>query len=346
MTETSTVMDASDLVERALALHERSIVIDTRDPTFLVYRQMGGEKPEYWHALTSGGVTAVLVDVPWIDDGLKAAALNFASWFERLEANSDKAMLVRTSDDIRAAKAAGKVGIIFGAQTPTIIDGELSLLRVLHALGLRVMQMSYQARNLLADGCGESHDGGVSNFGRTAIAEMNRLGIAIDLSHASDLTMIQTIAASTMPVFFSHSNARSAVAHRRNVPDETLRLLADKGGVCCVSAYSDFVAPNGSATGTTVEQFAEMVRHVVNIVGIDQVGFGLDTGESRTRAEIDFIAGVIGGGADVSKRYALTSRSELPTFTRALLGVGFTEDETEKILGLNLVRYFGEVWRA
>jgi membrane dipeptidase len=340
----SAVAADRDLGRVASALHSRAIVIDTRDPTFLVYRQMPDEKPAYWDSLEGGGVTAVLVDVPWIDDDFKSGAINAASWLERIEANSERAMLVRTIEDIRAAKAAGKAGIILSAQTPTIVEDSLPLLRVWHALGLRVIQMSYQARNLLADGIGESRDGGVSDFGRAAITEMNRLGIAIDLSHASDRTMTDTIEHSSRPVFFSHSNARSRVAHRRNVPDETLRQLSDKGGVCSVSAYSDFLADNGSATGTTLDQFAQMIRYVANIVGIDHVGFGLDTGEGRTRAEIDFLGGVIGGGTDVSKRYAVGSRSQLPDFTAALLREGFTEAETEKILGLNLVRFFGDVW--
>jgi len=342
--ESSAVAPERDIDHQAEALHSRAIVIDTRDPTFLIYRQMPDDKPAYWDALQSGGVTAVLVDVPWIDDDFKSAALNAASWLRRIDANQDRAIVVRSADDIRQAKADGKVGVILGAQTPTIIEESLELLRVWHTLGLRVIQMSYQARNLLADGCGESRDGGVSDFGRGAIDEMNALGIAIDLSHASDKTMTDTIDHSSKPVFFSHSNARSRVSHRRNVPDETLRRLAEKGGMCCVSAYSDFLAEKGSDTGTTLEQFAQMVRHVVNVIGVDHVGFGLDTGEGRTRAEIDYIGGVIGGGTDVTKRYALTSRSELPGFTRALLEEGFSEDETEKILGRNLVRFFEDVW--
>ena len=211
-------------------------------------------------------------------------------------------------------------------------------------MGLRVMQMSYQARNALADGCGEDADGGLSNFGREAIESMNSLGIAIDLSHASDRTMVETIEHSSKPVFFSHSNRRAIVKHRRNVPDETLRQLAEKGGICCVSAYSDFLAENGSATGTTFGQFADMVRQTADVVGIDHVGFGLDAGESRTEHEIGYIGSVIGGGTDISRRYVLTSRRDLPRFTEALLDAEFSEAEVEKILGLNLMRFFSEVW--
>jgi membrane dipeptidase len=343
--ETSTLTGVID-TDRADQLHARSIVIDTRDPTYLVHRQMGGEKPEYWDALQSGGITAVLVDVPWVEDAMRDALVNFADWLIRIDRSDERAVLVRGAADIVAAKAAGRLGIVFGSQTPTIIDGDVRFLRVFHEMGLRVLQMAYQRRNPLADGCGESADGGVSDLGREAIEEMNRLGIAIDLSHASDRTMLETIAHSSMPVFFSHSNRRSVVNHRRNVPDETLKRLAARGGVCCVSAYSDFLADRGSATGTTVDQFAEMARHMVDLIGIDHVGFGLDSGESRTEPEIDYIGSVIGGGTDISKRYALTSRRQLPGFTRSLLKVGFREAEVEKILGGNVLRFFGEVWRG
>jgi membrane dipeptidase len=327
-------------------VYERSIVIDTRDPTFLVHRQMPELKSDYWTALGEGGMTAVVVDVPWVEDGFAEAAVNFAAWLQRIDDSHGHAVLARTAQDIRQAKADGRVAVVFSSQTPTIIGGNLSLLRLFHELGLRVMQMAYQQRNLVADGCGESIDGGVSDFGRAVIEEMNRVGIAIDLSHASDRTMVETIEHSSMPVLFSHSNRRAVVNHRRNVPDETLRRLADKGGVCCVSAYSDFLAERGSATGTTLEQFADMMRKTVDVVGIDHVGFGLDTGESRTEHEIAYIGSVIGGGTDISKRYALTSRRQLPPFADALLAASFTEAEVEKILGLNVLRFFGEVWRG
>jgi membrane dipeptidase len=345
-TTTDVTPDATldELDAQAKALHARSIVIDTRDPTFLVYRQMGGDKPQYWDALMQGGLTSVVVDVPWVEDDFSDAMVNLADWLKRIDDSGGRARVVRRAGDIVAAKAAGGIGVIFSAQTPTIIGGDLRLLRIFHEIGLRVLQMAYQRRNVLADGCGESVDGGLSDLGREAIDEMNRLGVAIDLSHASDRTMIETIDHSSTPVFFSHSNRRAIVNHRRNVPDGTLKRLAEKGGVCCVSAYSDFLAERGSDTGTTLDQFAEMARQMVDLVGIEHVGFGLDTGESRTAAEIEYIGSVIGGGTDITKRYALTSRTELPGFTRALIRAGFREADIEKILGANMLRFFGEVW--
>lgn len=333
----------SDDVAGVGAIHTRALIIDGRDPSFLTWRQVGDPKTGYWDALRASGLTAVLTDVPWIDDDFKDACVNLGAWHDRVAANSDRALIVRTVEDIRRAKREGKTGIILTSQTPTPIEDDIRLLRPLYELGLRAIQMAYQRRNLLAEGCGEANDGGVSNFGRDAIAEMNRLGIAIDLSHASDRTMLETIEASKEPVFFSHSNARRAVDQKRNVPDETLRKLVAKGGMCCLSAYSDFLVTKGSETGTSAADMARMAKVLVDIIGIEHVGFGLDVGEARTEAELRIIGGI---SHDVSKRYALPSRSKLLDFTTALAREGFHEGAVEKILGGNLVDFFGRVWKS
>jgi membrane dipeptidase len=153
--------------------------------------------------------------------------------------------------------------------------------------------------------------------------------------------MTDAIDASSAPVFFSHSNVRSVVDVPRNVTDEILRRVAESGGVCCVSAYSEFLVPHGSQIGTTPKDMAAMTRHLVKIMGIDHVGIGLDVGEEREPAEV----ALIGGGQEISKRYSLLTRRDFPTISQALLDEGFSEEEVELILGENLVRYFERVWR-
>ncbi len=326
--------------------HAEAIVIDGRDPTFLLYRQTQDEKPAYWDTIATGGLTASVVDVPWTEDGFRDACINFGAWHERVAAHP-KTLIVRTVDDIQRAKDEGRNGFILSSQTPTIIEDDVRLLRPLYELGLRVMQMTYQKRNLLADGCGESTDAGLSNFGRRAIAEMDRLGIAIDLSHAGDRTMIETIETSSQPVFFSHSNARAVVDHPRNVPDETLRRLAERGGICGVSAYSAFLKVGGGETGTSLTEYVAMVDYVVDLIGIEHVSMGFDVGESRTPAEV----ALIGGGDpkrshDPATRYVreLSTRSSLPRLTDALLAGGYSDADVKRFLGGNLVRFFGTVW--
>lgn len=322
------------------AVHEEAILIDGRDPTFLLYRQTGDEKPSYWDAIRRSGLTAVTVDVPNVEDTFREAAINFAAWHARVGAQPDM-RIVRSTEDIVEAKRAGGTGFILSSQSPTPIENDLRLLGALHALGLRVMEMSYQKRNLLADGCGETSGAGLSRFGRDAITEMNRLGIAIDLSHASDATMIETIEHSSAPVFFSHANARALVDHPRNVPDDYLRALAEKGGVCCVSAYSDFLKPDGGKTGTTLDDYLRMIDYMVELMGVEHVGIGFDVGEARSAQEVSMI-----GGADPSLRYVqeLRSRSDLIRLTSALLGHGYTPDDVKRIMGGNLLEFFRVAW--
>ena len=325
-------------------LHERAIIIDGRDPTFLTNRQIprDKDKTDYVDVLLKSGATAVSVDVPWIDDTFMEGLVNFTAWHERVAASGGRALIVRTVEDIRSAKKSGKIGIILGSQTATIFEKDLRLIRACYELGLRVTQLVYQRRNLMAEGCGEKGDGGLSQLGRDAVTELNRLGIAIDLSHASDKTMTDTIELSTVPVFFSHANVRSVVNVVRNVPDDTLRRLAEKGGMCCVCAISHFLKSDGNDTGTTPDDMARMARHIADRVGVENVGFGLDVGESRIADEV----AMIGGGADIKKRYALASRSELPELTAAFARVGFHEREIEGILGGNLLRFYGDVWKG
>jgi membrane dipeptidase len=330
----------------ARSIHERAIIIDGRDPTYLVYRQSRDEKAEYWNVLKASGITASLVDVPWTDDGFRDASINFATWHDRVAARDD-AVIVQKVDDIRVAKAAGKHAFILTSQTPTIVEDDVRLLRALYEMGLRVMQLTYQKRNLLADGCGEPANGGLSKLGREVVAAMNRLGISIDLSHAGDRTMDEAIEASSAPVFFSHSNARAIADVSRNVPDATLKRLAERGGVCGVSAFSAFIKPNGGSTGTTLEDYVDMVDYVVNLIGIDHVSLGFDVGEFRTPFELT----TIGGGDpsrphDVTLRYVreLNSRSGLPQLTETLVRRGYDEASIRKIYGENLIAFFETTW--
>jgi membrane dipeptidase len=330
----------------AAQIHERALIVDCRDPSYLVYRQTGEEKPAYWDTVREGGLTAIMVDVPWTDDGFRDACLNFAMWHDRIAAHP-QALLVRRIADIHQAKAQRKTGIILTSQTPTIIEDDIRLLRALYEQGLRVMQMTYQKRNLLADGCGERVDGGVSNFGIQAIREMNRLGIAIDLSHAGDRTMRETIAESGKPVFFSHSNARGRVDNPRNVPNDVLKELVGRGGVCGISAYSAFLKDGGGSTGTDLSDYVAMVDYMVDLIGIDNVGMGFDVGEFRTHQEV----AIIGSGAtkvahDPSTRYVkeLMTRSNLPALTEALANRGYDEASIHKFLGGNIIRFLSSVW--
>ena len=147
---------------------------------------------------------------------------------------------VKTAADILQAKQEGKVGVILGWQNASPIENHLSRFDLFHTLGVRIIQITYNERNLLGNGCYERRDEGLTNFGIDAIKEMNRLGILIDLSHVGDHTTLEAIELSEKPVAITHANARAFVNHVRNKTDEALLLLVEKGGVIGANAFPAF----------------------------------------------------------------------------------------------------------
>ena len=171
--------------------------------------------------MAKGGITAVNCTCSvWHD--FRQTMANVSQWLAWFESHGDLIMPVHTIADIHAAKAAGKVGIILGWQNTSAIDNDIGNLRLFHALGVRVMQLTYNTQNLIGSGCWESRDSGLSDFGRHAIDEMNQLGILIDLSHVGPVTSAEAIAHSKMPVAYTHC-CPMLKEHARNKTDAQLR---------------------------------------------------------------------------------------------------------------------------
>ena len=155
----------------------------------------------------------------------------------------DDLALALTADDVDAALASGRVASLMGAEGGHSIDSSLAVLRTLHALGVRYMTLTHNDNVPWADSAtDEPVVGGLSDFGREVVAEMNRLGMLVDISHVAPSTMRDALAASTAPVMFSHSSARAVTDHVRNVPDDVLQTLAGNGGVCMVTFVPQFVS--------------------------------------------------------------------------------------------------------
>ncbi len=171
---------------------------------------------------------------------------NLGWWRRAFAENQDLILPVRATADILVAKAAGKTGIVLGFQNTCAVEDDLDLLAVFHELGVRVMQMAYMDANYAGQGCLERLDAGLTNFGLEMVAEMNRLGILIDLSHVGPRTTLDTIEASAKPVAFTHANPKSLCAHPRNKSDEAIKALARKGGVIGATIFPPFLP---AATG-------------------------------------------------------------------------------------------------
>lgn len=308
------------------------------------------------------GLTAVLITIGPVGTTAPEAGFNLAVRtildFEReIAKHPDTFASVRTAADITAAKKAKRTGIIYGVQDGVAFETDLALLDDLHQLGLRVVQPTYNRRNLLGDGCMEPANAGLSRTGVEAIERLNELGILVDLSHCGRQTSADAIKASKRPVAFTHTGCAAVVDHPRHRTDEELRAVADKGGVSGV-----FVMPYLS--GGKQPTAADVVRHLehmINVAGEDHVSIGTDgtispavldqkykdTFAETTRKRKE--AGIAAPG-ETEDGYLfandLNTPRRLETLGQLLADKGHSATRIEKILGRNLLRVFTDTWKA
>lgn len=292
--------------------------------------------------MRAGGVTAVnhTVSHPYADTRTALAQINETRrWIDE---HPGSVTLAHTPDEIRAAKAAGKEAIVFGPQDTEMIGGDLDLLGTFYDLGVRILQLTYQRQNLVGTGCGEAVDGGLTAYGREFVAEMNRLGILVDVSHCGQLTGYGAMDASERPVIVSHSFANALSPHMRAKDDDFIRALAAQGGVIGITTLSGFLYyPEDRKRHPDLKRFVEHVSHVVDIAGIDAVAIATDYEE--TLYEDAYTAShvpALVGGWDYAHRRAIGMEdgSRFGNFTTALKEGGFDDDEVRKILGENWLR--------
>ena len=182
--------------------------------------------PDVYRSLQEGRVTGINATIA-IWENFRETMDNLAAWVHRFESYQDTVTQARTARDILRAKEEGKVGVVFGWQNASPIENDLNRLALFHTLGVRIIQITYNERNLIGNGCYERTDDGLSRFGQDAVKEINRLGILIDLSHVGDQTTLDAAEQSDGPVACTHANARSFFDHPRNKTDDALR--ADYG---------------------------------------------------------------------------------------------------------------------
>ncbi len=262
---------------------------------------------------------------------------------------------IRKATDILAAKKTKQTGLIYGFQDGVAFESDLSLLNDFHKLGIRIIQPTYNRRNLLGDGCMEPADAGLSRAGFEAIARMNEIGILVDLSHCGRRTAADAIKTSTRPVAFTHTGCAALADHPRHRTDEELRTVAEKGGVAGI-----YIMPylnNGKQP--TAENVIAHLEHAIKVAGEDHVSIGTDGGISpeivddafrknfaeNTRARRE--AGIAAPN-ETEDGYLFANELNTPrrleTLASMLSSRGHTGARIEKILGRNLLRVFSDVW--
>jgi membrane dipeptidase len=305
----------------------------------------------------ASGITAVNLTIAAVDDDW-ATMEKAAAWVDReLAARPDAFLRVLTAADLRAAKASGRLGLIYGTESLAMIGEDVDRLDAMHARGVRIAQLTYNLAGALGTGCLAPEDRGLSELGRAAIARMERLGITVDLAHASPKTVDGALAAATGPVVFSHTGCAAVNPHPRNVSDAALRACADRGGVAGIY-FMPFLRAAGQPTSDDVIRHLE---HAIEVAGEDGVGIGTDGAISTVVVDEQFrenfrkfvrdrkAKGVAAPGEDENVFMfvpELNTPRKLETLAERLAARGHRDARIEKILGGNFARVFGDTWRG
>ena len=321
----------------ACRTHSRILTLDTHCDTPMFFPQ---------NVLFDHRDTRILVDLHKMDEGRQDATIMVAylpqnpaagdpashakayadSIFDKIEnivaGNSNYISIARTPADLWTNKREGRKSIMLGIENGRAIEGSLDNLRHFAQRGIVYMTLCHNGDNDICDSArGSQTHNGVSDFGRKVISEMNRLGIMVDLSHAAESSFYDALELSETPIVCSHSSCRALCDHPRNLTDDQMRALAQKGGVMQVTLYNGFLVKEGQAT---IEDALRHLEHAISIMGIDHVGLGTD---------FDGDGGICG----------LASSSELLQFTRQLLTRNYSEEDIQKIWGGNFLRVMQQV---
>jgi membrane dipeptidase len=270
---------------RAETLHREAVIIDGQGVALLLPAVLIPPAPldgkTFLERAAASGVSAMnttlgLGGIATGPDDLRALLTSIYGYLCYFELEAARVLHVLAADDVEQAKRQGKLGIIFGVQgLASKIDGDLTLLRILHRLGLRVAQLTHNERNAFGCGCLETPDDGLTQLGRACVAELNHVGILVDLAHAGPRTTREAIELASRPCVISHANARALRDNPRNVPDEVLRVLGARGGVLGISAYAPFCETKPGVR-PALDDLVDHIEHVANVIGIDHVGIGSD----------------------------------------------------------------------
>jgi len=321
----------NDLILKAKQIHQQAWVFDAHCDTIcrMINEGYSLEKSNKTGHLDifrmqEGGIDiqifAVFIEDIYKPDRSLRRALQLINSFEQeVKKNHSYISLARNFSQLQEIKSSGKIAAVLSIEGGEVLEGELGILNILYQLGVRLLTLTWNQRNQIADGIEEARTGsGLTNFGLQVIKEMNRLGMIIDVSHLSEKGFWEVVEQSQAPIVASHSNCYSLCSHPRNLKDEQLKAIADKRGVIGITFVPRFLTEKKGKV--TIEEIIKHIDYLVEKIGIDYVGLGSD---------FDGISEVITELSDVSR---------LPVFTRGLLARGYSKKAVKKILGGNLLR--------
>ena len=299
----------------------------------------------------AAGLDAVHVTIVYHED-YDELLVEIKKWEKLFSDNSELIFQGKDYNDIEKANLEKKTAIFFGFQNCSPIEDDINLIEKVHNLGCRFMQLTYNNQSLLATGCYEKIDSGVTNFGREAIKEMNRVGVVIDMSHSAEKSTFDAIELSDKPIALTHDDPSFWHPAKRNKTKDQLKTLSESGGMLGLSLYPHHLKNN---TNCTIESFCEMVAKTADIIDIKNIGIGSDLCLNQPDSIVEWMRN---GTWSKSKNYGEGSKNKpgfpnqpewfqdargFENIENGLIKIGFSDTETHGILGNNWYNFYKSI---
>lgn len=298
--------------------------------------------------MREGGVDAVHVTIAY-HENFRETVANVEQWNRWFEQYPHLIFHGKTGDDVRRAKTEGRTAIFYGFQNPSPIEDDIGLVEVWHSLGARFMQLTYNNQSLLATGCYETEDPGVTRMGRQVIKEMNRVGLVVDMSHSAERSTFDAIEISDRPIAITHANPAFWHPARRNKSDDLLRALGQSGGMLGFSMYPHHLKDKSNCT---LDSFCDMIAQTADLMGVENIGIGSDLCQDqpdtvvewmrvgRWTKEIDYGEGSASNAGFPEMPNWFVDNRHFGNIAKGLRSRGFSEMETAAIMGENWLRFY------
>ncbi|HEX8071103.1 MAG TPA: membrane dipeptidase [Pyrinomonadaceae bacterium] len=344
--------DLPQVSARAAGLYRGAFVLDCNTLSSIGLQFAGVEQEIGLKDVRESGVTAVKSTLGGANGTFEEAAADIAAADRLMEKRADLFLKVRVHSDLERARQLRKVGVIYSFEAASMLEDKVERIEQFRHQGVRVMQLTYNRRSPFGVGCLDGDAGGLTELGRRAVAKMNELGVALDLSHSNTQTTAEGITVSKRPPVISHAGCRAVYAHPRNKEDREMRALADKGGVMGIYMLPFLTA---SPKQPTLADYMRHMEHALKVCGEEHVGVGSDVPFSpvtekdlarmRRLVEQRQAAGVSAPGEDRPPYIPdLDTPRKMEIVADSLLKRGYTGRVAEKVLGANFRRVFGETW--